>query len=91
MQTSVRLPDVIRIEVLRHTSGMLLGTSPDLPGFSHAANTVEQFEAEIDDAVRDMLEAMGRSAVKVEHIDHVSPANGFGVRMLHARVESVAA
>ncbi len=86
-----RLPNVIRIEVLRHTSGMLLGTSPDLPGFSHAANTVEQFEAEIDEAIKDMVEATGRSAVRVEHIDHVSPANGFGLFSLNARIESEAA
>ncbi len=36
---------------------MLLGTTSDVPGFSHPSNT---FEAEIDDAVENMLAVMGR-------------------------------
>jgi hypothetical protein len=77
----------IRIEVIRHKGGLLYGTSPDLPGLIHTARDEEQFEAEIGDVIREMLEATGHRVLRIENKDHLSRSPWLSTSVLRTTAE----
>ena len=71
----------VRITLKKHkSSDLLVAMSHDLPGLYVAARTEEQIEAELPGAIRELLEAEGKTGVEVSPAEPVSSSSAFDVR-----------
>ena len=62
---------IVKIEVVRHrTTGLLVAMSDDLPGLMVHGRTDEEIDERLEGAVRELLEAEGKTVVDIE----VTPA-----------------
>ena len=81
----------IAVEVIQHkTTGLLVAQSEDLPGLMVAARTYEQLEREIPEAIREILEASGKTVLSVD----TEPKSGISAKFVqrcviaHARLSA---
>jgi len=76
-----------RIEITIHehrVTHLLVATSTNMPGLYVAARSVDQIRREIPEAIRELLEAEGRTVVSVTADEPPTRPDGFEVRSMSA-------
>jgi len=78
-------PEVVHVHIIvhRHT-GLVLGTTDDIPGFVVHANDEDEMEAKLAPALNSFMRALGHDVTYAE-VERNEPAPGFGPSEFIAR------